>query len=96
MAEEKKEAAKKKNGKISSAKKRDKQSAKKRLANRGFKAMVRTAVRAYEESLAGTDKAAKQLQLNKVYSLVDKGVKTGRFKVNQAARTKARLSARLK
>ncbi|MBP7073882.1 MAG: 30S ribosomal protein S20 [Rhabdochlamydiaceae bacterium] len=96
MAEEKKEAAKKKNGKISSAKKRDKQSAKKRLANRGFKATVRTAVRAYEESLAGSDKAAKQAELNKVYSLVDKGVKTGRFKVNQAARTKARLSARLK
>jgi len=96
MAEEKKEAAKKKNGKISSAKKRDKQSAKRRLANRGFKATVRTAVRAYEESLAGSDKAAKQAELNKVYSLVDKGVKTGRFKTNQAARTKARLSARLK
>ena len=96
MAEEKKEAAKKKNGKISSAKKRDKQSAKKRLANRGFKATVRTAGRAYEEALAGSDKAAKQAELKKVYSLVDKGVKTGRFKVNQAARTKARLSARLK
>jgi small subunit ribosomal protein S20 len=96
MAEEKKEAEKKKNGKISSAKKRDKQGAKRRVANRGFKATVRTAIRSYEASLAGSDKAAMQKELNQVCSLVDKGVKTGRYKVNKAARTKSRLSSRLK
>lgn len=95
MAEEKKEAEKKVAGKISSAKKRDKQGAKRRVANRGFKGTVRTAIRAYEETLAGSDKAAMK-ELERVYSLVDKGVKTGRYKVNKAARTKSRLSARLK
>jgi small subunit ribosomal protein S20 len=96
MAEEKKEAEKKKSGKITSAKKRDKQGAKRRIENRGFKATVRTAIRSYEETLAGSDKAAMKKQLDAVYSLVDKGVKTGRFKVNKAARTKSRLSSRLK
>jgi small subunit ribosomal protein S20 len=97
MAEEKKEAAKKEKSKrISSAQKRDKQSAKRRMGNRGFKAAVKTAIRSYEESLAGTDKAAMQNQLNQIYSLMDKGVKTGRFKANKAARTKSRLSSRLK
>ncbi len=92
MAEEKKE---KKAAKITSAKKRDKQSAKRRVANRGFKATIRTAVRSFEESL-GTDKEAAKKELAAVYSLLDKGVKTGRFKTNKAARTKSRLSARLK
>ena len=97
MAEEKKAAAEKKtNGKISSAKKRDLQSAKKRVANRGFKAEVRTAIRSFEATLAGSDTAAMKKQLDNVYSLMDKGVKTGRFKVNKAARTKARLSSRVK
>lgn len=96
MAEEKKDAGKKKSGKITSAQKRDKQGAKRRLANRGFKSTVNTAIRAYEESLAGSDKAVKQKKLNEVYSLVDKAVKTGRFKANKAARTKSRLTSRLK
>ncbi len=96
MAEEKKEAEKKKSGKISSAKKRDKQNVKRRSNNRSFKATVRTAIRSYEQALAGSDKAAMKKELDQVYSLVDKGVKTGRFKPNKAARTKSRLTARLK
>ena len=91
----KKEAEKKKAGKITSAKKRDKQGAKRRASNRGFKATVRTAVRSYEDALAKNDKAAIKKELDQVYSLVDKGVKTGRYKVNKAARTKSRHSARV-
>ena len=97
MAEEKKEAGKKeKSQHISSARKRDKQSAKRRLDSQSFKASVRTAIRSYEASLAGSDKSVMQTELNQVYSLMDKGVKTGRFKLNKAARTKSRLSSRLK
>jgi small subunit ribosomal protein S20 len=95
MAEEKKEAEKKKTGKITSAKKRDQQSTKRRASNRSFKATVRTAVRSYEDALAKNDTAAMKKELDQVYSLVDKGVKTGRYKANKAARTKSRLSARL-
>jgi small subunit ribosomal protein S20 len=93
MAEEKKE---KKPAKITSAKKRDKQGAKRRVANRGFKATMKTAVRSFEDTLKGADKEAAKKELAAVYSLLDKGVKTGRFKTNKAARTKSRLSARLK
>jgi small subunit ribosomal protein S20 len=94
MAEEKKEAKKK--GKISSAKKRDKQNGKRRIENRGFKARVRTAIRSYEEALTGSNKELMQKQFDTVCSLVDKGVKTGRYTINKAARTKSRLSSRLK
>lgn len=94
MAEEKKEVEKKKSGRISSAKKRDNQNAKRRLANRSFKATVRTAIRSYEASVTAGDKAKMQTELNQVYSLMDKGVKTGCFKINKAARTKSRLSNR--
>lgn len=96
MAEEKKAEGKKKAGKITSAKKRDKQGAKRRVANRGFKGTVRSAIRSFEESLAGTDKAVMLKEYAAVCSLMDKGVKTGRFKVNKAARTKSRLSSRIK
>ncbi len=95
MSEEKKEE-KKKSGKITSAKKRNKQGIKRRGANRSFKAKVKTAIRSFEESIAKNDKAATHNELNMVYSLIDKGLKTGRFKPNKAARTKSRLSNRLK
>lgn len=100
MAEEKKAggaapAEKKKNGRISSAQKRDKQSLKARLLNRSFKATVNTAVRSFEEAVSKGDKTAMKQQLDALYSLMDKGVKTGRFKLNKAARTKSRLAAKI-
>jgi small subunit ribosomal protein S20 len=104
MAEEKKaapapEAAagekKKKNGRIPSAKKRDKQSLKARLRNRGFKTSVATAIRSFEEAASKGDKNLMKERLSALYSLMDKGVKTGRYKLNKAARTKSRLTAKL-
>lgn len=80
---------------ISSPQKRDKQNSKRRLENRGFKAEVGTAIRSYETSLKGADKTVAKEKLNAVYSLMDKGVKTGRFKINKAARTKSRLTSKL-
>lgn len=96
MAEEKQATEKKAKKRISSAQKRDKQGEKRRLANRGFKSKVKTAVRSYETALTGSDQAVIQTQFNQVCSLMDKGVKTGCFKVNKAARTKSRLSSRMK
>ncbi|MGR3973834.1 MAG: 30S ribosomal protein S20 [Candidatus Rhabdochlamydia sp.] len=92
MAEAKKGAAKKK---ISSAQKREKQNEKRRLENRSFKSTVRTAIRSYETALAKQDQAQSETALNHVYSLMDKGVKTGRFTTRKAARTKSRLTTRL-
>lgn len=90
-----KAAEKKTNGRISSAKKRDLQSFKRQVRNNAFKATVRTAIRAFEDSVAQGDKAVMIQKLNAVYSLLDKGVKTHRFKMNKAARTKSRLTNRV-
>jgi small subunit ribosomal protein S20 len=96
MAEEKKTPAageqKKTNGRTPSAVKRAKQSEKARLSNQSFKAGVKTAIRSFETSLSKGDKSGAKENLKTVYSLMDKGVKTGRFKSNKAARTKARLA----
>ncbi len=74
--------------------KRDLQNEKRRLQNKAFKSQVRTAVRAFEETLEKGDKALVQQRLDTVYSLMDKGVKNGVYKLNKSSRTKSRLAAR--
>jgi len=95
MAEQKEEAAKKTNSRIRSAKKRDKQNVKRRTRNRSFKSEVKTAINQFEASLAKGDKASMQQNLNSVFSLMDKGIKTGRYKLNKVARTKSRLTKKV-
>lgn len=91
-----KEAEKKKEtiARRPSAKKRDLQSEKRRLRNREHKSRVRTAIRNFDESVTKGDTKSIQEKLDEVYSLMDKGVKSGVFKQNKASRTKARLAAR--
>lgn len=74
--------------------KRDMQNEKKRLQNKAFKSSVRTSIRHFEDSVAKGDQAAIKESLNDVYSMMDKGVKRGVYKLNKASRTKARLTAR--
>ncbi len=74
--------------------KRDLQNERRRLRNKSFKSSVRTAVRHFEESLPKGDQAEIKKHLDEVYSMMDKGVKRGVFKLNKASRTKARLAAR--
>ena len=97
MAEEKKAADEKdkKKVRIPSAKKRDKQNIKARTRNRSFKATVTTAIRSFEDAVTKGDKAVMKDRLDALYSLMDKGVKTGRYKLNKAARTKSRLAAKI-
>lgn len=71
--------------------KRDMQNSKRRAQNKAFKSQVRTAMREFDESL---EKGNATESLNKVYSLLDKCVKKGIFKLNKASRTKSRLAAR--
>lgn len=80
--------------KRSTALKRDDQSEKRRLKNRSYKSSVRTAIRHFEDALPKGDASAIEKSLSDVYSMMDKGVKTGVFKLNKASRTKARLAAR--
>lgn len=90
MAEEKKD---KKKEKRPSAQKRDLQSEKKRINNRNFKSQIRTAIRALEDDLSKKDAALSKKHLSEIYSLMDKGVKKGIFKINKANRSKARIAA---
>lgn len=88
-----KEEAKEKKVKRPTAQKRDIQNQKRRYRNSTFKSSVRTAIRKFEESLTKGDPSATKESLKEVYSLMDKGVKNGVFKINKAARTKSRLTA---
>lgn len=98
MAEPAAPSSKKKaEGKVKqpSAKKRDLQSEKRRLRNRSYRATVLTSIRSLESSLTKKDEAATvKEKLNAIYSLMDKGVKSGVYKAQKAARTKSRLAAR--
>ncbi|MGC1877947.1 MAG: 30S ribosomal protein S20 [Rhabdochlamydiaceae bacterium] len=94
MANEKKENGEKKaKQKKPSALKRDLQSKKRNVRNRSFKAKLNTAVRSLHETVSQKDPAAAKSKLNNVYSLMDKGVKKGIFKMNKANRVKSRLEA---
>lgn len=84
----------KKKAKRPTALKRDLQNEKRRLHNKTYKSRVRTAIRQFEDTLSQGDSQTKQEKLNEVYSLLDKCVKTGIYKINKASRTKSRLAAR--
>ncbi len=91
MAEEKKEAAKAK-VKRPTAQKRILQSDRAELKNRSYRSKVSTLTRSLKESISKKDAGAIQSKLATMYSLVDKGVKTGVYKPNKAARVKSRIS----
>lgn len=95
MAKEATEKKEEKKTRRPQALKRDLQNEKRRLRNRSYKSSVRTAVRQFEEILAKGDASAIKESLSNVYSMMDKGVQRGIFKLNKASRTKARLTARL-
>lgn len=78
--------------KRSTAQKRDLQNIKKREANRQFKSQVKTSIRRFEEALSKKENTTESLKA--VYSLMDKGVQNGVFKLNKASRTKSRLTAK--
>lgn len=79
-----------------SALKRDLQSEKKRLRNRSYRASVLTTIRSFESSLSQKESPEIiKTKLNSIYSIMDKGVKRGVYKLQKAARTKARLAARV-
>lgn len=76
--------------------KRDLQSKKRNARNKAYKAEVGTALRSYKKSLDKGDAAESEKGLKTIYSLMDKGVKKGVFKVNKASRTKSRLASKKK
>lgn len=90
----KEEKAKKKE-KRPTAIKRDLQSEKARLRNKIYRSRVRTAIRAFQDTVANKGEGTEiNGKLNEVYSILDKCVQKGVFKINKASRTKSRLAAK--
>ncbi|MFI0435637.1 MAG: 30S ribosomal protein S20 [Parachlamydiaceae bacterium] len=90
----KQEEKKQKKIKRPTALKRDLQNEKRRLNNRVYRSRVRTAIRAFQESIGKGDEGVTTAKLNEAYSILDKCAKKGVFKVNKVSRTKSRLAAR--
>lgn len=74
--------------------KRDLQNSKRRANNRVYKSRVRTAIRAFQESVEKGNEAETTQKLNDAYSILDKCAKKGIYKLNKVSRTKSRLAAR--
>ena len=72
-----------------SAKKRIRQSAKKRLANRYYKKSARTAIKNLTDM---TDKSEAQTFLPRIISMIDKLNKNNTIHKNKAARIKSQLT----
>jgi small subunit ribosomal protein S20 len=77
------------------AQKRDIQSERRRLHNRARRSKTTTAIRTLSEALTAGKGAESKQQLSAIFSIVDKGVKTGLYKQNKADRIKSRLSKKL-
>lgn len=90
MAEEKT----KKLTKRPSAQKRMLQNKKQALNNKIFKTKAKTTLRAFEEAVAKKETATLPEKLKAVFSVLDKGVKKNIFKLNKAARLKAKYTAK--
>lgn len=88
MADDKKKEIKKE--RVPTALKRDIQDEKKRIHNKQFRSSVKTAIRVLETAIKNKDNA--QEKLSAVFSLMDKGVKTGVFKQNKVNRTKTKFA----
>ncbi|NGX60086.1 MAG: 30S ribosomal protein S20 [Chlamydiae bacterium] len=88
MAEEKKDSKTKR----PTAKKRDIQNAKRKLQNRSFKSRVKTVVRSFENEVKQKNETEAKTRLNSIFSLLDKGVKRGIYKLNKVGRLKSKYS----
>ena len=94
MADDKKQnGGKEKKVRRSSALKREIQNERRNIRNRSFKAKVSTAIRSFKAVSAQKDSEGTKTKLDTVYSLMDKGVKKGVYKINKANRVKSRLTA---
>jgi len=79
-----------------SAKKRQRQSLKRRASNRATKSMLKTEVRKVATVAASGDKAAIDTEFRTAVQKLDRAAAKGVIHKNAAARKKSRLSAMLK
>jgi small subunit ribosomal protein S20 len=90
------EKEKSKQVKCSSAKKRQLQNEKRRVANKAARSCIRTKIRGFQEELETLSAGQKVENLSEISSLLDKAAKKGLFSLNKTSRLKSRIAARLK
>lgn len=78
------------------ARKRARQSEKRRQHNAALKSEMRTAIKKVRKIIANGDKAAAQAALNESVSVIDSAAGKGVVHRNTVARNKSRLSAAIK
>lgn len=78
-----------------SAKKRDRQNAKRRGRNRWRKDQLKGALKSFEQALKEGKKDEAATQLKTVYKKIDQTCAKGTIHKNAASRTKSRLAKRL-
>ncbi len=79
----------------SSAEKRQRQNAERRVRNKMAKSTVRTAARKFKTAVEHKDAETAALELKQVIKLIDSYANKGLYQKNTAARKKSRLSAML-
>jgi small subunit ribosomal protein S20 len=80
---------------IKSAKKRLRTSEKARQGNKSVKSRITTTRRSFYTAVVGDDQAAARTALSTYCSALDKGVKRGAIKKNNASRRKSRATQRM-
>lgn len=80
----------------SSAKKRVRQSAKRRLHNMGFRSEARTHIKNVIKAIEAGDKTEAQNLYNKMIPVIDKVANKGIFHKNKIARHKSRLNNKIR
>lgn len=82
---------------VKSAKKRVKQSEKRRLINKGYKTRIKNAIRKLNDSIAANSERDEIMNnLSNVFKAIDKGHSKGVVHKNKAARKKSRLHKKVK
>ena len=79
-----------------SAKKRVRQSAKRRIHNMGIRTEARTTIKNVVKAIEAGDKAQAQDLYKKMIPVVDKATNKGIFHRNKIARHKSRLNSKIK
>jgi small subunit ribosomal protein S20 len=81
---------------IASAKKRARQSLKRRARNVAQRSMIRSYIKKVVKLVDGKDKAAAETAYKEMVPVLDRYVTKGQIHKNKAARHKSRLAARIK
>ena len=92
MANPAEEKEKSKATKTSSAKKRQLQNEKRRVANKAARSCIRTKIRGFREEVNALEAAQKAGNLSEICSLLDKAAKKGLFSLNKSSRLKSRIA----